>query len=237
MKVVSDMINKMREEGYDDESIKIIFSNVIKHYDRAILESNIYNCNMCKLNVEKVSGYGPSSASLMIIGECPGPKEIELDEPFVGDSGQLLRSAIEEFDLDINKIYLTNAVKCYHKPGVYPATNVIINCAKNFIKHEINIVKPLVILSLGNTPSSLFGVTEILSNHGKVVDYNGITVVCSVHPSYIVRIKNKDKAKYKEIYEMFLEDINVALDELYHKIEETGDTERSPFKDTDIFDS
>lgn len=231
------MINAMRKEGYDDESIKILFSNVVKNYDRALLESDIYNCKTCNLKTNKVSGYGPSSAGLMIIGECPGPEEINQDMPFVGDSGKLLRSSLDQFDIDINKVYFTNAVKCYHDPGVRPKTNVLTNCAKNFLKQEINIIKPLVILSLGNTPSSLFGVTEILSNRGKIVDYHGIPVICTVHPSYIERLRKNNDPKYNSAYDLFLEDINAALDELFHRIEETNEFIRSPFKDTTIFDS
>src|SRR6185436_3177772 len=68
-------------------------------------------CDLWKRATQTVFGSGPSDAKLMLVGEQPGDQEDKEGEPFVGPAGQLLRQALEEAGIDVNDVYLTNAVK------------------------------------------------------------------------------------------------------------------------------
>src|SRR5262245_6827636 len=68
-------------------------------------------CELYKHATQTVFGDGPSSASIMLVGEQPGDSEDVEGKPFVGPAGQLLRRALEEAGIDVRDVYLTNVVK------------------------------------------------------------------------------------------------------------------------------
>jgi len=77
-------------------------------------KDDIDSCRRCDLwerATQGVSGEGPASARRMLVGEQPGDEEDLQGRPFVGAAGRLLRGALTDAGIDIDDVYLTNAVK------------------------------------------------------------------------------------------------------------------------------
>src|SRR6478735_9289780 len=68
-------------------------------------------CPLWRRATQTVFGSGPRNAIIMFVGEQPGDKEDVQGQPFVGPAGQLLRASLAEAGIDVESVYLTNAVK------------------------------------------------------------------------------------------------------------------------------
>lgn len=162
------------------------------------LKQDIENCSGCKLATTRerfVFGEGNPLAKVMLIGEAPGKNEDLQGRPFVGRSGELLNSIIEQsLALKREDLYISNIVKC--RPTVElkgqrdrPPEKDELNACCWIIEKQIEIIKPLVIITLGN-PSTKFilktknGITKI---RGSFFEYKGIKVMPTYHPSYVIR--------------------------------------------------
>lgn len=92
----------------------------------------------------------------MILGEAPGGVEMAKGEPFVGGSGQLLRSLLQEVGL--TSYYLSNIAK--HQPPKVkgkqqaPDAVTVAACAP-FLRAEFELVKPTKLILLGKTAAKL----------------------------------------------------------------------------------
>jgi DNA polymerase len=155
-------------------------------------------CNLCRLAITRkqvVFGEGNPKARLMFIGEGPGKDEDASGRPFVGRAGQLLTRIIENgLKLKREDVYITNVVKC--RPTVDglgqrdrpPSPDEIAACAP-YLRQQIELVSPEVIVTLGN-PATRFllgtaqGITRL---RGKWQSYNGIPVMPTYHPSFLLR--------------------------------------------------
>lgn len=155
-------------------------------------------CNLCRLAITRkqvVFGEGNPKARLMFIGEGPGKDEDATGRPFVGRAGQLLTRIIENgLKLKREDVYITNVVKC--RPTVDglgqrdrpPSPDEIAACAP-YLRQQIELVSPEVIVTLGN-PATRFllgtaqGITRL---RGKWQSYNGIPVMPTYHPSFLLR--------------------------------------------------
>lgn len=160
--------------------------------------TTIGNCTRCKLHATRstiVFGEGNPEASVMFIGEGPGKDEDAQGRPFVGKAGQLLTAVIEKgMKLKRSDVYIANVVKC--RPTVNlelkrdrPPDDEEVAACGPFLKRQIEIIHPKVIVTLGN-PSTKFlvnpkeGITKV---HGVWHLYNNIPVMPTFHPSYILR--------------------------------------------------
>lgn len=114
----------------------------------------------------------------------------------------------------INKIYITNAIMCGRKGNNYRDTKnfkvkeCTINCS-SFLKRQIEIVRPKVILTLGYYPlfalSKIynFNIEKTLSNtieKQSVIKINNIIIIPLYHPSAQINC-NKQIEQYKRIWE------------------------------------
>lgn len=153
----------------------------------------ISSCQQCPLSLTThhnfVCGQGDPHARLMLIGEAPGKNEDEQGMPFVGKSGMLLTKALECIGINRNNIFITNSVKCRpplnRKPT--PAESKIY---KNlFLLKEIEIIKPIVICTLGSTAlEALFEEpVRITRLRGKQFSFGDSILIPTYHPAYILR--------------------------------------------------
>src|SRR5882672_1793691 len=96
-------------------------------------------CHLCPLEKAKgpVWGVGPPSASLVTVGMCPGPEEIQQDAPFVGKSGHLLDSTFRRVGISRERTYVTNVVKCFVPPGS-PIPDKAVACCAPLIQRELD---------------------------------------------------------------------------------------------------
>jgi DNA polymerase len=147
-----------------------------------------------------VLGEGPMPASLMIVGEQPGDEEDRAGRPFVGPAGQLFDREAGAAGLDRSTAYVTNAVKRFKytmrgKRRIHQAPDRgDVEHAKWWIRQEIALVKPQLILAMGATAAeTLTGQRAgILSRRGTIEETEFGPVLLTVHPSYLLRLPDRD---------------------------------------------
>ncbi|HYR27772.1 MAG TPA: uracil-DNA glycosylase [Thermoanaerobaculia bacterium] len=155
------------------------------------LTSEAHNCTKCRLagtRTNVVFGVGNPSADLMFIGEAPGRDEDERGEPFVGRAGQLLTDIIKAMKLTRDDVYIANVIKCRPPENRNPEPDELDAC-RPFIQRQVEIIKPKVIVALGrfglqSLTEKAYGITAV---RGTWLDYNGIKLLPTYHPAYLLR--------------------------------------------------
>ncbi len=176
-----------------------------------LVSKEVSECTKCSLSADRkqpVFGTGSVSADLMLIGEGPGAEEDRLGVPFVGRSGKLLDTLLlEEMNIDRSLCYISNVVKCRPPENRDPKAEEVEACSP-YLKKQLEIIEPKVIVTLGNFATRLLldtkiGITEL---RGKLYQYLGFTLIPTFHPAAALRgragvIENMraDLRKAKEI--------------------------------------
>jgi DNA polymerase len=164
------------------------------------IRDDIGECVRCPLHQGRtkiVHTEGNQRARLMFVGEAPGADEDASGRPFVGRAGQLLNKIIEAIGLKREDILIGNVNRCRPPQNRTPTTEEARTC-KPFLLREINIVKPDVIVVLGNTAmKNLLDTKEGITRlRGEFQDYRGIKVMPTFHPAYLLR----DPSKKREVW-------------------------------------
>lgn len=137
-----------------------------------------------------VRGFGPQPARMMIIGEAPGRTEAREGRPFIGLSGQLLRSSLKLVGVDPDSCRITNTVICHPDGNETPKKDSIDACRDRLLA-EIEVTQPDRILLLGATSLSVLGWKSIVRSRGlgTILTVGGreIFVVATYHPAAILR--------------------------------------------------
>ncbi len=144
-----------------------------------------------------VFGEGNPDAALIFIGEAPGRDEDLEGRPFVGQSGKLLSKALALVGINRADTYITNIVKCRPPNNRAPIPNEIATCTNLFLHHQIAIVQPRIICTLGAVALAtlLEKKVTLTKIHGSPLPYkDGITIVPLYHPAYILRNRAEAKA-------------------------------------------
>jgi len=177
--------------------------------DLESLKHEILNCKRCNLYKTRhniVLGAGSPKAELMFIGEAPGEDEDLQGLPFVGRAGQLLTKIIEAMGLKRSDIYIANILKCRPPNNRPPEPSEIKEC-EDILKKQIDIIKPKVICTLGKFASQTLLRTEItISNlRGNFKEYNGIKLMPTFHPAYLLRNPNDKKLVWDDMKKIMKE--------------------------------
>jgi uracil-DNA glycosylase family 4 len=151
-----------------------------------------------------VFGVGDIHARLMFVGEAPGADEDTQGEPFVGAAGQLLTKIIQTMGLTRQTVYIANILKCRpDTPGqLYgnrkPVAEEMKTCLP-YLLAQIDIIQPRIIVALGATAmEGLFGKpVPITRARGTFVQFRGIPVMPTFHPSYLLRTETPLTEKRK----------------------------------------
>lgn len=177
-------------------------------------------CMQCPLHcnaTRTVFGEGSSQADLMIVGEQPGDVEDLTGRPFTGPAGQLLDKALADHGIEREKLWLTNAVKHFKfvargKKRIHQSPNRgDIDHCRWWLKREIELVKPKLILALGATAvQSLTGKrASVTVLRGRTIDTMfGVPALVTWHPAYLLRLP--DPARATEAVRLFQQDIDTA---------------------------
>jgi DNA polymerase len=151
------------------------------------LAKQIVVCTKCELQRSRkkaVPGEGPTQAEIMFIGEGPGFHENEQGRPFVGAAGQFLDQLLEQAGVTRADVWITNLVKCRPPGNRDPLPEEIEVCTSNYLQHQIAIVNPSIIVTLGRFSMSLFfkgaKITQIHGQMRKVADR---FVIAMYHPA------------------------------------------------------
>ena len=167
------------------------------------IERLVKDCTLCplyKTATRHVFGEGDPRASLMFIGEAPGRDEDQQGRPFVGAAGQLLTKMIEAMGLKREQVYIANVLK--HRPpeNRVPEPNEMEAC-KPYLLEQIALIKPRVICTLGAvaTKALLGPEIAITKVRGSRQLFEGITLVPTFHPAYLLRNPDAKKDVWKDL--------------------------------------
>jgi DNA polymerase len=147
------------------------------------------SCGLAETRTNVVFGYGDPDADLMIVGEGPGQREDEQGLPFVGRSGLLLDQLLGEIGLTReNNTYIGNVVKCRPPGNRDPRPDEIDACA-DYLRTQLRLVDPKVVVTLGNFSSKLLlrtdtGITKL---RGHAYEWWGRFLVPTFHPAAALR--------------------------------------------------
>jgi len=174
-----------------------------------VIREHIGDCQRCKLcrsRTRIVFGTGSPRARLMFIGEGPGQDEDRVGEPFVGAAGQLLTRIIAAIKLRREEVYITNVVKCRPPKNRVPEPDEIATCSP-FLRRQIAVIRPLFICTLGSCAAqTLLGTTEPISRlRGRSYDYEGIQVLPTFHPAYLLRNPEKKREVWEDMQRLMKE--------------------------------
>lgn len=169
----------------------------------AELEAQFKNCQMCPLSgtrTQVVFGAGNPDAELMFIGEAPGFEEDRQGRPFVGAAGQLLTKIILAMKLTREKVYIANILKCRPPQNRNPQPSEIAACSPILTK-QIEIIRPKIICALGKfAAQTLLGSeTSIMRLRGNFQDWNGIRLMPTLHPAYLLRNPDDKKLVWQDM--------------------------------------
>ncbi|MFM0593216.1 uracil-DNA glycosylase [Paraburkholderia dilworthii] len=155
------------------------------------------SCRLCEKRTNTVFGVGDRNADWMLIGEAPGENEDRQGEPFVGQAGKLLDNMLRSLTLarDTN-VYIANVIKCRPPGNRNPEPDEVARC-EPYLQRQVALVKPKLIVALGRFAAQSLLKTEasISSLRGRVHEYEGVPVIVTYHPAYLLRsLPDKSKA-------------------------------------------
>ena len=167
------------------------------------LEKAVSSCRRCPLGETRmhyVFGEGSSRAELMFIGEAPGAEENRQGRPFVGAAGQLLTKIIESIGLKREDVFIGNILKCRPPGNRNPLPGEISMCLPYLIK-QIELIRPKVICALGKFAAQtlLDTGTPISRLRGRFYDYQGIKLMPTYHPAYLLRNPGEKKTVWEDM--------------------------------------
>jgi len=160
-------------------------------------------CEKCPLASGRqnvVFGEGDRSTRLLFVGEAPGLEEDQQGIPFVGRAGQLLTKIFEAAGIDRKDIFITNVVKCRPPGNRVPSIEEMLAC-EEFLKAQIALINPAILVCLGATPTKwILKTGESISRmRGKWFDWKGIKVMPMFHPSFLLRNQSKKRGGPKDL--------------------------------------
>ncbi|MFA7254820.1 MAG: uracil-DNA glycosylase [Candidatus Omnitrophota bacterium] len=168
------------------------------------LRSEVLKCKLCaelaKTRNKVVFGDGHLQAQLVFVGEAPGADEDEQGLPFVGRAGQLLTKIIEAMGMTRDQVFICNVLKCRPPHNRPPAPAEVAHC-RPFLKRQLEIIKPKVIVALGNHAVKALLQTEqgISQLRGTFQQYEGIPVMCTYHPAYLLRSPGEKRKVWEDM--------------------------------------
>ena len=179
----------------------------VDQMDWATLQATVAECRacgLCQTRKNTVFGVGDSGANWMVIGEAPGENEDAQGEPFVGQAGKLLDNMLQAIGLSRRVegrpegqagVYIANTLKC-RPPGNRNPEPVELQTCAPFLVRQVALVQPKIILAMGRfAVQSLLQTSEPIGKlRGRVHHYQGVPVVVTYHPAYLLR-NPPDKAK------------------------------------------
>ena len=179
-------------------------------------------CDLYREATQTVFGHGPPNARLVLIGEQPGDHEDRQGLPFVGPAGQLLRESMQEADLPIDSVYLTNTVKHFkfratgkRRLHVKPSSREVAAC-RPWLEAELATIRPDMIVCLGATAATtLLGPSfRVTKQRGQVQQTEFAPwTIATYHPSALLRAPEGETRQ--TMRDAFLDDLKLAASQLY----------------------
>ena len=164
---------------------------------------DIGNCTRCPLwegRTKIVHSEGNTNSDLVFVGEAPGANEDAEGRPFVGRAGQLLNKIIEAIGLKREDVFIGNINRCRPPANRTPTLPEAHTC-RPFLTREIAVLRPKVIVVMGNTATqnlldTKIGITKL---RGEFQDYYGLKVMPTFHPAYLLRDPSKKRETWEDM--------------------------------------
>ena len=166
--------------------------------------------HLVRSRTQTVFGVGNPNADLMFVGEAPGADEDAQGEPFVGRAGQLLTRIIETMGFARGDVYIANVLKC--RPdmppsafGNRPPTPVEMETCLPYLREQIDIIRPKVLVALGATAvEGLLGARGAMRElRGRWHSFNDTPLMVTYHPAYLLR--NQSPGEKRKVWEDMLQ--------------------------------
>lgn len=171
----------------------------------AVVQKKVAACTRCSelasTRTQTVFGTGNPEARLVFLGEAPGADEDRQGEPFVGRAGKLLTDIIEKgMGLKRSDVYICNILRC-RPPGNRNPLPVEAAACREFLDAQLAIIQPEFICCLGSVAAHnlLNETTPIGRLRARFLDYQGIKVLCTYHPAYLLRNPPAKKQVWDDI--------------------------------------
>lgn len=206
--VIQSIEKEMPEKKSTATPTETLFGDISQNLPEATetveeIRADVGNCTRCPLHEGRtkiVHSTGDLQADLMFIGEAPGADEDQKGEPFVGRAGQLLNKIIEAIGMKREEVFIGNINRC-RPPGNRAPTLPEAETCKPFLLREISVVRPKVIVVLGNTAcqnllNTKVGITKL---RGNFQDYYGVKVMPTFHPAYLLRDPSKKRETWEDM--------------------------------------
>lgn len=170
------------------------------------IERHIAVCTSCPLSRSRhcpVMGRGNYHADIMFIAEAPGAQEDQQGIPFVGSSGEILDSLLQDCGLTREEIYITNILKC-HPPGNREPKEEEKEACFPYLKYETFLLKPKIIVCLGRVAAQriISPGFKITRQHGTWTCRKNCALTATYHPSAILRDSSKYDITKKDFCEI-----------------------------------
>ena len=181
----------------------------------SVIAEQVCQCVRCpalaKTRNKTVFGVGNPHAKVVFFGEAPGADEDKTGEPFVGRAGQLLTKIIEACTWQRDDVYIMNVIKCRPPENRKPEDEEVENCSE-YRQAQFDIIRPEYIVCLGATAAqALLGKTWSIGKlRGKFHEWNGIKVLATYHPAYLLRNPDAKKDVWEDM-KLLLKDMGVEL--------------------------
>lgn len=159
-----------------------------------------HDCILSETRTTVVFGVGSTEARLMFVGEAPGRNEDLEGEPFVGAAGRLLDQLLGEIGIERAEVYIANVLKC-RPPGNRDPRPDEIEACKGYLREQIRMIRPGVVVTLGNFATKLLLRTDtgITRMRGQAYSWwLGISLVPTFHPAAALRGGEKVTAQMRE---------------------------------------
>jgi len=157
-------------------------------------------CGLCETRTQTVFGVGNRNARLMVIGEAPGAEEDRQGEPFVGRAGMLLNAMLRAAGFERGEVMVVNVLKCRPPHNRDPSDEEVGRCLP-YLKRQIELVAPAVILCVGRISAQrLLGTDQPIGRlRGRVHDLDGVPVVATYHPAYLLRSPGEKRKSWEDL--------------------------------------
>jgi uracil-DNA glycosylase len=177
------------------------------------IRAELGDCRRCELGASRknlVFGVGNPHARIVFVGEAPGRDEDLKGEPFVGEAGQILTRLITRMGFTREDVYICNVLKCRPPNNRDPQKDEIGKCGP-FMLRQVQAIGPEVIVALGAFAAHtlLQSTVPISKLRGKFHDYQGIPLMPTYHPSFLLRNRGNS-----EVYWTVWEDMTQVLKKL-----------------------
>lgn len=159
---------------------------------------------------------------VMIVLEAPGQMEDWRGVPTVGDAGNVLSDFVLQAGFNLDRVYISNIVKCRPPSNRNPTVSEIKACRPH-LEYEIRKIKPKVIMLLGNASLRLFnlhsegGIYKIRGNHYTLKlpswqDGPTFNVIPTFHPAMFLH--KTDEQAQRRSQDDYIMAANISKDQM-----------------------